>query len=94
MTQPQAEGAIPLRERRSLADEWRDFERRILPATAGPVQFVETRRAFYAGAQTMFNLVTGGLDADHEPTDLDVAYVESLFQEMQQFARAIAEGKA
>lgn len=94
MIEAQTEGAIPLRERRSLADEWRDFERRILPQGAGPIQLLETRRAFYAGAQTMFNLITDGLDADSGPTDLDVAYVESLFQEMQQFARDIQGGKA
>jgi hypothetical protein len=88
-------GAIPLRERRSLADEWREFETRILnPMNAGAVQRQETRRGFYAGAQMMFSLMTGGLDADHEPTDLDVAYIESLSQELRAYARDLTEGRA
>jgi hypothetical protein len=87
-------GAIPLRERRALGDEWREYLTRIMPKDAPEVQRVETRRAYYAGASSMFFLMTGGLDADHEPTDLDVAYVESLHQELQQFARDLGEGRA
>lgn len=93
-TKPLRSGAIPLRERCSLAQEWDQFARNILPPNASEVQRVETRRAFYAGAATMFGLMTGGLDADHEPTDLDVAYVESLNQEIAAFSRDLAEGNA
>lgn len=87
------DGVIPLRERVTLAQEWDQFARTLL-AHAGIVQRVEMRRAFYAGAASMFTLLTGGLDADHEPTALDLAYVESLNQETVAFARDIAEGRA
>ena len=87
-------GAIPLRERRALADEWKEYATRIMPKGAGQTQHVETRRAFYAGAAAMFGLMTGGLDADKEPTDLDVAYVESLNQELKQFLRDLDTGAA
>jgi hypothetical protein len=87
------EGAIPLRERRSLADEWNDFDRLIVPRDAPEVQRIEMRRAFYAGAATMFSLISGGLDSDKEPTDLDVAYLETLNQELMEFGRLIGEGK-
>lgn len=93
-TKPLRGGAIPLCERLSLAQEWDQFARTILPKGAPEVQRVETRRAFYAGAGAMFGLLTGGLDADHEPTDLDVAYVESLSVEIQAFAAALARGEA
>lgn len=88
-----AEGAIPLRERRTLADTYREFSG-VLPKGASEIQRVEMRRAWYAGAAGMFDLMTGGLDADHEPTELDISYVESLFQELQQFARQLEQGKA
>jgi hypothetical protein len=91
---PTVPGAIPLRDRRSLADEWAEFSRLIVPRNAPEVQRVEMRRAWYAGAAAMFGLMTGGLDADHEPTDLDVAYVESLSEEIETFSRDLARGKA
>lgn len=88
------EGTIPLRERRTLAQEWTQFERSVLPRVVGKVQRVETRRAWYAGAASMLALLSGGLDADHEPTDLDVAYLEALYQEIVAFSQALGEGKA
>lgn len=91
---PNAKGTIPLRERRALADEWREFDTRIMPGNAGREQRIEMRRAYYAGASSMFHLMTGGLDADSEPTDLDVAFVESLSQELAAFARDLGEGRA
>lgn len=92
---PLAAGAIPLRERRSLADEWKEFERKILdPVNAGKTQRSETRRAFYAGAATFFDLQTGGFDTDHDPTELDLQYISSLHEELREFARDIARGKA
>ena len=93
-TKTVAKGAIPLRERRGLSDEWESYARDILPTAAPDVQKIETRRAFYAGAAAMFGLLTGGLDADSEPTELDVAFVESLSQEIAAFGRDLAEGRA
>lgn len=89
---PQPEGTIPLRERRALADEWSDFERQCIPEGAPTMQVVEMKRAWYAGAATLFSLVSGGLDADHEPTDLDVAYLDSLHQELKVFANRLVVG--
>lgn len=86
-------GAIPLRERRSLAEEWTAFEKACL-TMAPALQRTEMRRAFYAGAQSFFALMSGGLDADHDPTDLDVEYLECLNQELQTFCRDLAEGRA
>jgi hypothetical protein len=88
------EGVIPLRERRTLYDEWFEFARQCIPEQAPEVQRVEMRRAFYAGAAVLFSLVTGGLDADKEPTDLDVAYLESLNQELKLYSQDLSDGKA
>lgn len=83
---PIAEGAIPLRERRSVEDEWRDLERATLPDEVGALQRAEMRKAFYAGAFSMFSLLTGGLDGGTEATELDLAYMESLNSELRRFA--------
>jgi hypothetical protein len=91
---PQAEGVIPLRERRSLSDEWAEFFRQCVPKGAPPLQLRETRRAWYAGASSLFALMEGGFDVDHEPTDLDVAYLESINQELAAFARDLEAGTA
>lgn len=87
-------GAIPLRERVNLGDQWDDYAREILPQGAGVAQKVETRRAFYAGAAAMFSLLSNGFDADSEPTDLDLDYVTALSREIAQFGEDIARGKA
>lgn len=84
-------GAIPLRERRTLADEWKEFGVQVVPNGAPDVQRVEMQKAFYAGATIMFSLLTGGLDPHAEPTELDVAYVESLHQELQAFVKSLQE---
>jgi hypothetical protein len=91
---PTVTGAIPLRERLTLGDQWADFERRVLPASVGKIQRQEMRRAWYAGAATLFSLMAGGLDADHEPTDLDVAYLDSLNGELAAFAESVRAGRA
>lgn len=94
MTTEQKEGSIPLRERRSIEEEWQGYKAAVIPKDAPEVQLVESRRAFYAGARSLFSLISGGLDADHEPTDLDVAYLDELTKELAAFARDVQEGKA
>jgi len=89
-----SEGTLPLDERPTLGSEWFDFLAKVVPLDAAPVQRQEMQRAFYAGAQAMFSLMTGQLDADHEPTLLDVAYLESLHQELQRYLRDVKEGRA
>lgn len=93
-TTPDVVGTIPLRERRSIAEEYAEFAAAVLPSAAGEVQRTETRRAYYAGAASMFALMTGGLDKDHEPTELDVAYIQSLYEEIVAFSQALADGTA
>lgn len=90
-------GAIPLRERLTVDDEWRSFKDAIGLDTmgAGEAQKIETRRAFMAGARSMFALLTGGFDhGDQEPTELDLQYVTMLNQELDFFKRLVERGKA
>lgn len=41
----------------NIEDMWRDYEFRVLPSSAGPIQREETRRAFYAGFGSCFSSV-------------------------------------
>ncbi len=86
------EGAIPLRERRTVAEEWKEF-RKLIPEYAPDVQVTEMRRAFYCGATAVFGLMTD-LDSGSDATDLDLEYYVSLEKELEDFQEAIARGEA
>jgi hypothetical protein len=80
--------------KRTLPDrfrpEWESYERGVMPADASEAQRIETRRAFYAGAQAAFAMVRS------LPND-ETAAVECLvgFQlELAQFAADVESGKA
>jgi hypothetical protein len=88
------EGAIPLRERRSLAEEWESFERDLVPEKASAAQRQEMRRSFYCGAIAIHTLMLNNLDEGMDETALDLAYIESLHQELAQFRRDLGEGRA
>ena len=94
MSPPLAPGASPLRERLTLAEEWQRFEKLCIPAEALAGQRIEMRRGWYAGAIAMLALASSGFDVGSEPTDLDVAYLESLYQELRTYAADLAAGKA
>jgi hypothetical protein len=68
-----------------IAGEWRSYREGVLPAEAPDVQVLETKRAFYAGAwallQLMLNLDEGTLDA----TDQDLRVMDVIHQELQSF---------
>lgn len=90
MTDKLAPGTVPLRERRSLADEWKEFERQYLdPIRAEEQQRYDMKAAFYCGATTIFFLQVGGYDVAHEPTELDVQYIASLHKEITDFASTL-----
>ena len=49
-----------------IGEEWSSYQAEVVPAEAPDVQREECKRAFYAGAQAMFNEVmkTAELDSD------------------------------
>lgn len=59
---------------------------------APPIQVREMKRAWYSGAATMMSVVTNGLDADKEPTELDIAFMESIQRELEIFANRLGVG--
>ena len=79
---------------RTIAAAWRAFDRLALPATASAEQRRDTRRAFYAGAQTFFQLTMETLDPGQEPTDADMDRMSGWADELAEFGAAMRLGEA
>lgn len=90
-------GIFPVRERRTMGDEWKEyFETLMKPlgVTVGSTQYVETRRAFMAGAAAFMALLNTDTDPGADLTQLDLGYIDALAAEFEQFQRDLAEGRA
>lgn len=68
---------------------WLSYLREVIPAGAPTVQIVESRRAFYAGAQATFRGIVRMLDPGVEPTDADLAKMHALDAELREFAASV-----
>ncbi len=77
-----------------VAEQWEEFERRVLPDDVSAVQRQEMRRAFYAGAQAILFGVIAVLAPESEPTDEDLQMMEDLNQELGDFFKAVTAGRA
>jgi len=72
-------------EVKGFEQRWNDYRDRAIPIDAAPVQRLETEKAFFAGALSMYEFITCDLVLDRttgEPTDGDVARMESLGSEL------------
>lgn len=76
---------------RTIAEEWRHYETATMPRDACSTQVIETRRAFYAGAIAMLNMVQGVGGADVNEA-AGVAYLESLRLEGLAFFDLVQKG--
>lgn len=76
------------------ASAWESFERAAVPANASVTQRQDMRRAFYAGALATLNEIMRRTDDNDEPSDADVAALEAYYDELMQFGRDVAEGRA
>lgn len=72
----------------SIAADWESFSKAVLdPIHAPAVQREEMRKAFYAGAATMFTLVNeAAVDPDE---DVCVQHMKVLSQELDAFAQSL-----
>ena len=74
-----------------LEQEWLSYRAKVIPAGAGEVQVEESRRAFYAGAASLYGVVMNMLDPVLETTENDVQRMEDLQNELLEFG-AIQQG--
>lgn len=73
---------------------WDDYQRKVVPGDASTVQRWESRRAFYAGAQTLFTAIMTMLDPGEEPTDADLVKMDEIDKELREFVEAVKSGRA
>lgn len=80
--------------RKWIEEQWQSYRRDVMPKQVPRVQEIETRRAFYAGAQALMGIVLSNLDESEEPTDEDMNLMTDVVEELKQFGQAVGGGKA
>lgn len=75
---------------KTLQDEWNNFERCVVPDDAHIAQRTDMKRAFYAGAHKTLRLCLE-LPEDEEEAHKEL---DRLFDETEEFAKQVLEGKA
>jgi hypothetical protein len=58
------------------------------------IQYVDMRRAFFAGAQALLDLMSSELDHDGDITNEDLAFLLGVRRELADFAQRVTEGSA
>lgn len=77
-----------------IAALWESYRKVVLPKEAHGTQIIETRRAFYAGAQALFHATLSKLEPGDEATDNDLAYMDDIDQELREFCELVRNGVA
>lgn len=77
-----------------IADAWRDFEIKVIPLNAHKIQRTECRRAFYAGAISMWRGILTMLEPGTEPTDADLKKMDEIKAEIDRYAVDLQAGRA
>jgi hypothetical protein len=69
-------------------EEWKSYRQRVVPPTAGRVQVLETKRAFYAGAQAFLALTSKLMSDSDDMTPEDVQAISRIHAELSEFGLA------
>lgn len=72
-----------------VANKWNDYRERVMPADASRAQFVETRRAFYAGVLAFHLGLMNELAPGDEPTDDDMIQMDMIQRELDEFVMKV-----
>jgi hypothetical protein len=77
-----------------IADEWNDYRRKVLPATAPAGQVQECKRAFYAGGRALLTAILNILDpSSDDATERDLRVMDSIDRELREFVASVEAGK-
>jgi hypothetical protein len=76
-----------------LMKAWESYQSQVMPHDAGHSQRVETRRAFYAGAQAVLQMALA-IGEDSVSEAQGIILLETLKRECEAFVDLIRKGKA
>lgn len=71
-------------KKRRIGELWSEYRRQVVAAGAGPLQVEETRRAFYAGAATLFGALMNVLGPESEPTETEFQALDEIALEFRE----------
>ena len=74
----------------TIQNAYKSYEE-LMPKDAGEIQRKETKRAFYAGALTMFTLLNKISNNKNE--NIAIQLTEGLYQELELYKQQVLEGK-
>lgn len=77
-----------------IGEMWASYESEVLPARAHDVERMETKRAFYAGAQGLLSAILKGLTPGTEPEEADLRMMDEIEAEIRAFGEDVGEGRA
>jgi hypothetical protein len=78
----------------TLAAAWATFDGLVFDDTVTNGEKVAARRVFYAGAQSVLDVLLAGLEPKVEVTEREVDRVEALSDELRRFADEVEAGRA
>lgn len=79
---------------KTIQQLWDQYNAAVLPADASTLQRVETKRAFYCGAQAVLSILFEMSSDDALTDDQGAEHLESLHRECHDFSRKVARGAA
>ena len=79
---------------KTIKEKWESYLKDVMPESAGAIQLLETRRAFYAGAHALFTLMSENVSQGDDVTAQDEAFMETIPRELAEFVADINRGKA
>jgi hypothetical protein len=77
-----------------IREAWLSYLNEVVPAGAHPNQIIETRRAFYAGAQSFLAAMTTNLALGDGITEADMNLIAGIDTELREFVEQIKAGTA
>jgi hypothetical protein len=80
--------------RRTVRAMWESYRAGVMPSNAPPVQVIECRRAYYAGAQGLMAQILNGIGAGPESTEPDEDFLLGIEEELTRFAVDVSQGRA
>jgi hypothetical protein len=80
--------------RQIIESEWQAYRRQVVPANAPEVQMLECRRAFWAGASSLFGAIMNILEPGTEATEADLDLMTAISEELKAFVADVKRGAA